>query len=545
MPHDAIQVLRSLGVFAGLLLIVGCGPQKHAKSPDDERQQTDETNDAELPATDPQVFRMAISGPPITFDPGLVTDNRSSQIVLNTFEGLMVFDKESGPIKKGMATDYTVSDDGRHYEFTLREDAKWSDGEPVTAHDFVAAWKRVLYPSTASRYAWLLADVARIKGARAYNTGRSLGDEFGARAVDDRTLVVELEQPVPFFLDLLTVNWMKPAEWISNGPYVFGKDSSARKVVLEPNPHYWNAAAQKLARIEVAVIEDDEERIAAFDAGELDWTGPQSLPLSEIQSLASRSEFRQETYLAVEYIVFNTQKAPLDDPRVRQAIALAIDADTLVTERLQGVGDAAYGFVPPMPGFSTKVRRQADPDRARALLAEAGHEGGEGLPKLTYLYPANNSNARKVAEHLQQVLQDTLGIELELEPRPLDGILKAVRTGEFELTRSAWVADFSDPVSFLGLWTSESPQNKAGWKNAAYDELLEEAAMAEDRGERYRTFEEAELLLHEEQPVTPLYYKSHTYLLNPRVEGFAPHKLNIHLMRYVSKSTEEAQRAAK
>jgi len=528
--------------------------KKGEKSPEDEASDAAEAaNKRNIPQ---QVFRLAISGPPITYDPQLVTDNRSSQIVLNTFEGLMVFDKQSGPVKLGVAESYTVSDDKRRYEFKLRADARWSDGEPVVARDFVVAWKRALDPETASQYAWLLSRVAGIKGARDFASGRTTGENLGVTAIDDRTLAVELEQPVPFFLDLLAfptfmpipshaeeagIDWISPTDWVSNGPYVFNPQSSMIVLVLKPNPHYWDESAQNFERVEVAVIEDDRQRIAAFDAGHLDWTGPQSLPLSEIQGLAARREFRQEPSLAVEYIVFNTTTPPLDKVDVRRAIALAVDRDELVIESLEGVGNAAYGFVPPMPGFSTKVRRRTDVDKARVLLANAGFPDGEGFPELTYLYPSNNSNAKKIAEQVQKTLGDALDITIVIDDKPLDELLSTVRAGQFELARSAWVADFNDPASFLGLWESDSAQNKARWQNGTYDRLLEEAAGTADRGERYRIYEKAELLLHEEAPVSPLFYMSDTYLLNENVEGFAPHKLNVHLIRYVSKTPPESE----
>jgi len=496
---------------------------------------------------------MAISGPPLTLDPGLVTDNRSSQVVLNTFEGLMVFDKEAGPIKYGVAESYTVSDDGRIYEFKLRSDAKWSNGDPVTASDFVYAWTRALYPGTASQYAWLITDAARIKGAREYNTGRANVDAVGVRATDAQTLVVELDEAVPYFLDLMAfptfapvhkatvesgVDFTEAEHWVSNGPYVLSPDSSGRKLVLEPNKHYYDLSDLAFDRIEIAIIEDDVERIAAFDAGELDWTGPQELPLTEIQNLAARREFRQEAYLAVEYIVFNTTTKPLDDVRVRRAIGLAINRDDIVIKQLQGVGQAAYGFVPPMPGFSTEVRRKTDVDAAKKLLADAGYPDGKDFPTLTYLVPTGNRNAEAVGQLLKTQLADTLGIELVLESKPLEDLLGTVRAGEFMMTRSAWVGDFVDPASFLGLWTSDSAQNKAQWKSADYDALLDKAAAIRDRGNRYEIYEQAELMLDEAHPVTPLYYKVQTYLLRDSVEGFAPHKLNVHLLKYAKKSSK-------
>src|SRR5690606_20329836 len=200
----------------------------------------------------------------------------------------------------------------------------------------------------------------------------------------------------------------------------------------------------------------------------------------------------------------NTTTKPLDDVRVRRAIGLAINRDDIVIKQLQGVGQAAYGFVPPMPGFSTEVRRKTDVDAAKKLLADAGYPDGKDFPTLTYLVPTGNRNAEAVGQLLKTQLADTLGIELVLESKPLEDLLGTVRAGEFMMTRSAWVGDFVDPASFLGLWTSDSAQNKAQWKSADYDALLDKAAAIRDRGNRYEIYEQAELMLDEAHPVTPL-----------------------------------------
>lgn len=551
-----LRFRRVLPLWVAVAWLVGCGPQP---TPEVVVPQGFEPTQVTPDASD-VTFKMAISGRPRTLDPGLATDNQSAQIVRNTFEGLMSFDREAGPIRYGVAHNYTLSEDGRVYTFELR-DTTWSDGTPLTAQDFVYAWKRVLYPSTASEYAWLLTDIARIKGADELNTGRDNGEPLGVVALDDRTLQVTLDEPVAFFLDLVAfptfapipsradqdgVAWNDAGTWISNGPFVLDLGSSPNRFVLSRNDQYWDLENVGLAHVEISVFEDDDTRIAAFDAGDLDWTGPQPLPMLELQSLAARREFRQDATLAVEYLVFNTAFGPLSDQRVREAIDLAIDRNAIVTGTLGGEGQPAYGFVPPIPGYPASAEHghgnpeygSTDADKARGPLREAGFPNGAGFPTLHYLYPSSNSNAKRVGELIKKQLAETLSIELSLDGKPLIEVLDTMQKHDFELARAAWVADFVDPISFLGVWASNSQQNDAGWKNSEYDALLLKASKVQDRGARYELYKNAESILDQDVPVSPLYFKSQTYLLGSDVEGFAPHKLDVHLLKYVKKRHE-------
>lgn len=507
----------------------------------------EETAEGEAEST---TFRLAITDRPRSLDPGRTTDNQSAQIVFNTFEGLMAFSSGSGPVQPGLAERYTVSEDGRIYTFFLREGLTWSNGDPLTAADFEYSWKRVLNPKTSSEYTWMLTDIARIQGAEDFTTGQVTEAEVGIVALDDTTLQITLEEPVPYFIDLMGfatfmpiprkahtegIDWTDPDTWVSSGPFILSPESSSRVYVLERNPNFWNADAVELDRVEVRVIEDDANRIAAFDSDKLDWTGPSDLPTAQIQNLAARPEFRQDPSLSVEYLVFNTQVEPLNQPKVREAIALAIDRDAIVISTLKAVGQPAYGFVPPIPGFSTIVRRRTNLERAQSLLAEAGFPEGAGFPKLTYLYPSTNTNARAVAEMVQIQLSEGLGIEVELVGREFAQVLDDLQRKDFQIARSGWIADFLDPASFLGLWTSDSQQNKASWSNADYDALMAQATRTLDRGERFELYAKAEAILDAELPVSPLYYSFQTYLLQPEISGFDAHRLNIHLLRYVKK----------
>jgi len=507
------------------------------------------------PTLEELTFSFALSHEPVTFDPALVTDANSAQIVFNTFEGLMSFDAGSGPVVPAVAERYEIGDEGRRITFELRDDVRWSNGDPVTAYDFEYAWKRVLDPDTESKYAWIMTEAARIVGARDYNAGRGSADKVGVSALDTRTLEVRLEAPVANFVEMTALftfapvhrrtidthgdEWTRADNWVSNGPYILVAHREDREFVLRKNPEYWAADDVEMERITVRVIEEDTGRMSAFDAGLIDWTGPSNLPVAATEKRRDELGFQlhQDPYLAVEYLVFNTQREPLDDKRVREAIALAIDREELVVKVLGGVGRPARGFVPPLPGFRSQVERTSNPARARKQLAAAGHPGGEGLRALQYAYPRGNSNAAAMARIVRTQLE-AVGIEVELKEMPYADMLSAASRHEFDIARMGWVADWISPATFLTLWTSGSQQNYAGWKSRPYDALLDQASRTTDRGARYALYEEAEQMLDRELPVTPLIYYEQIYVLREDFGGFEPHVLNVHLLKYVTRNTD-------
>lgn len=495
-------------------------------------------------------FRFAIGAMPRSLDPGLTTDNQSGQIVFNAFEGLTNYPAGSGAVVPGVAERWSLSDDGRIYTFFLRRDARWSNGDPVTAHDFEYAWKRVLNPETAAEYAWIMTEIALIEGAEAYNAGEGPADAVGVRALDDWTLEVRLAAPVPYFVDLTAFftfmpvhratveaheTWTTPAHWVSNGPFVLSEQPDSKTFVLAKNPQYWDRESVAMERVVIKVVESDTSRLADFDAGNLDWTGPDNLPQSRVGHLRFRDDYYQDPYISLDYIMFNTRVPPLDDPRVREALALAIDRADLVTNTMKGIGLPAKGFVPPMKGYESAVQRATDVRRARELLAEAGYPGGRGFPTLTYLYPSASANAKAAGEVVQAQWKQLLGVSIELVNKEFKQVLEDQHTGNFQLSRAGWIGDYIDPSTFLGLYTSTSQQNDTGWKNERFDALMRKASLTPDREARYALYREAEQILDAEVPISPLWYAEQTYLLSPSIEGFEPHNLAVHLAKYVRK----------
>lgn len=501
------------------------------------------------PEAEAGTFRLAIAHRPLTLDPALVTDANSAQIVLNTYEGLMSYDVSSGPVVPGVAERYEVSDEGRTYTFELRKDARWSNGDPVTAFDFEYAWRRVLDPSLGSEYAWIMTDAARIKGAREYHEGRGKPEAVGITALDRHRLEVRLEVPIAHFVEMTALftfaplhratveahpdgAWMHAENWVSNGPYVLVSHRDERQFVLRKNPEYHSADEVALERVAIRVIEGDEARLDAFAAGLVDWTGPTSIAVPPRQRERLEFEYHQDPFLAVEYLAFNTRQKPLDDARVREAIALAIDRQELVVKVLEGVGRPAGGFVPPLPGFRSQIKPRTDVRRARALVHEARLDASR-VARLRYLVPRGNSAAAAMAALVQDQLRSALGLAIEIvEVDPTDQ-RAVLASGEFAIARLGWGADYISPSTFLSLWASASQQNYTGWSSPTYDALLSQASRTIDRVERMRLYEQAELLLHQDMPVSPLVYHEQTYVLSQRFAGFEPHVLSIHLLKYL------------
>ena len=478
-----------------------------------------------------QSFRLALNGPPKTLEPQRVTDIRSAFLAINSFEGLMTFDSETGPVVNGLAESYEVSEEGRRYTFQLREGLHWSNGDPLVAEDFVYSWRRALDPERPSPYAWLLAESARLQGAREYLKGKVGGEGLGVQALDTRTLVVDLEEASPHFIELTAMpvfaplhrgsieahpdDWIRPPNMVCSGAFKLVAQPDKDTLIYHKNQQYWQADKVWLERIEVHLLEGDKARLAAFDAGEIDWTGPEHLTLNPKERRSHRDTLHADPYLAVEFLVFNTQKAPLSRREVRQAINLAVDREEIVAQALDGVGHPAWGLVPAMPGFRSQVTVKGDLAEAHSLLAKGGFASGEVFPPLEYLYPQENRAAARVAEVVKRQLEEGLGLKVNLRAVPQGELLKALNEGQFTMARAAWIADYVDPAAFLEQWRSGSGQNYARWESEQFDTLLDRAMNEGERARRPWLLQQAELELARELPLIPLFHAEQVHLLRP------------------------------
>ena len=459
---------------------------------------------------------------PETLDPALITGQPEGRVANALFEGLLTFD-QSGKPQPGMAESWTVSEDGRIYTFTLREGLTWSDGTPLTARDFVESWRRTLDPATASEYAYQLH---YIKNARAFNEGKSADfSQVGVSAPDEQTLRVELENPTPFFADLCAFvtllpvplhvirehgdDWIKPGRLVSNGAYVLESWRLNDRIRLRKNPRYWNADAVAMKTIDVLPVSKANTAFNLYSSGQADLMMDKGLvPPALLGEIKKRDDFHAAPFLGTYFLRFNCTKGPFTDPRVRRAFSMVIDKQSIV-DRITRAGElAADSFVPPGAGGYEPFGQcgERDVEEARQLLAEAGFPGGEGFPMVNYLYSEGELN-EAIAVELQSMWRQLLGVNVQLLRQEWKVYLNSMSRLDYDIARSSWVGDYPDPNTFLDMFVTGGGNNRTGWSDPRYDQLIAAAAAETDRPARYEILREAEkLLVCEEMPVCPLYF---------------------------------------
>lgn len=474
-----------------------------------------------------------------SFDPQLAEDVSGGEIIRDLWEGLMNQDAD-GNLEPGVATGYTVSDDKLVYTFNLRDNAKWSNGDPVTANDFVYAWRRAADPATASEYAWFM-ELMSIQNASEILAGEMAPDTLGVRAVDDLTFEVTITQPLPYFAQMTTHfttfpthqatieefgdQWTRPENIVSNGAYVLTEHIPAERSVRERNPMYWDNENTIIEKVVALVINDENQALTRYLAGELDRT---EVPAGQYPRLAEEypDEALSFPLLCSYYYNINlTDTGPeaLQDVRVRQALSLAIDRDIIVENVLAGGQVPAYtlthwataGFeVPEVPAAAmTQEERNA---AAVALLAEAGY-GPEGEPlSVEILY--NTSEAHQsVAVAIGQMWKQTLGVDSTLANQEWQTFLEARGSQNYELARAGWCGDYNEASTFLDIVTTNSGYNDSKFSNAELDALMAEAKTAEDPLPLYT---QAEQIVATELPILPVYHYASVYMLNDAIQNW-------------------------
>lgn len=496
---------------------------------------------------------------PSGLDPQTITGLSESHIVGALFEGLVNYDpKDLHPVP-GVAESWSMSADGRTWTFRLRADARWSNGDPVTAADFLFSYERMLLPSFGAEYGSMLHAV---RGAKDFAAGRTKDfRSVGFRAPDPRTLVVELEHPVPYFLQLvchhswtpvhpptilrhgridsLNTPWTRPGAMVSNGAFTLETWEVARRVVVRKNPRYWNAREVSLEAVEFRAIADLFAEERAFRGGELHVTG--AVPPYKVSRLRAQKapQLRIDPFLSTSYVWVNCDikgarpddvaaRKALGDPRVRRALGIAIDRELIAEKVLRAGETPALHFTPPgTGGFTPAARWSQDLAEARRLLAEAGYPGGQGLPKFDYLY-ATSEGQQMVAQAFQAMWRQRLGVEIELRNLEWKVYLSAMRKGEFHLCRGAWVGDYNDPNTFLEMFVTGNELNNCNWSDAEYDRLLGLAARETDPARRFGYFQAAEARLITQAPVLPVVFNKNKFLIRPEVKGWHPTLLDQH-----------------
>ncbi len=459
-----------------------------------------------------------------TLDPALMTAQLDMRLAYALFEGLATFDAGGEP-KPGVAERWEISPDGTVYTFRLRAGARWTNGEPVTAGDFVNAWRRALAPGTASRNSYQLYYLKN--GQRFNDPAAHLTDfsQVGVQALDDRTLRVELEHPTPFFLDLCCTSvflpvhlptvqrwgdaWTKPEHIVSNGPFTMEEWRLNDRLRLRKNPRYWDHAHVRLDTVDALPISQANVALNFFSSGGCDLLMDKGLtPVMLIADLRKQPYFHSAPFLGNFFIRFNCTRAPFSDPRVRQAFALVVDKRLLV-EKITKAGEipadsfvppGTAGCQPPEPGLGH------DPARARRLLAEAGFPGGRGFPPFAFLYNNGEQN-QYIGVELKSMFERELGVSMGLRPQENKVYLHTMGSLDYDLARSSWIGDYNDPNTFLDLWVTGGGNNRCGWSDPRYDRLIAEASQEFDQQKRFDIFRRAEeMLINEGTPICPLYY---------------------------------------
>jgi oligopeptide transport system substrate-binding protein len=615
-----------------------------------------------LSVPDPAELRMVNGTEPRTLDPGLMTGAPEGRVADAVFEGLTVRDPETLRPVPGVAESWEVSSDGLTWTFRLRQDARWSDGRPVTAEDFAWSWRRLQDPARGAEYAYILHSIRfaeafntygahadalsgsvrdallalreeepagvpaarwqrflaehrvadRVRGAEdtawtdllarhaGHVTGaelaravrsleevaaarragfreaeRRFGRDGGVYARGDRTLVVELRAPTPYFLELTAFypsfpvrrdvvqregdSWFLPGKIVSNGPFQLAEWRVHDRIRLERSETYWNRDAIRLASVDVLPVENASTALNLYLAGDVHWL-PGIYPPDLVDALRDRPDFYSGPGLVLYYYRFNCRKPPFDDARVRLAVGLAVDREAITRDVLRLGQIPAHHVVPPgLPGYERPESALGfDPERARALLADAGFPGGVGFPAIGILFNTNESH-KQIAELVADQLRRELGIEVRAYNQEWQAYQASTLAGDYDLARAGWIGDYLDPNTFLDLWVTGGGNNQTGWGDARYDRLVRAAAdpaafvaapgpvlaglpggarlervlaaarraeSASDRREtlasvRLALLREAEaLLVGEAFPILPLYYYVVSGLVDPSVRGF-------------------------
>ncbi len=488
-----------------------------------------------------QVLQQALAAEPSDLDPQTIFGIGDYAVVGCLSEGLLVGYPSPPFDRPGVAASWEISADRKIYRFHLRPEARWSDGKPVTAGDFVRSYERILNPAFGSGYAYMLYVMA---GAEDYHSGRL--DDFsrvGVRALDERTLQIELRRPLPFFLEMLShyawhpvpihvvekfgglrtrgSRWTRPGNFVGNGPFVL-KDWKPGQVLLERSDTYWNRAQVRLAGIRFHPVENLDVQERMFRAGQLHRTTGVPTSRLDVWKREGPGELMIAPVLGTAFIRLNVNRPPFNDERVRRAFGLAIDREALATSVARAGQVPAGHLTPPdCQGYTARAGVRLDVAEARRLLAAAGYPDGRGFPAIEYLYDTADAN-REIAEALQEMWRENLGVSIILRNQEWRVYLSSVATGDYQMARGRWYADYIDPHNFLDLWVSQSGNNLTGWKNPAYDHLIDSALDAADNPARYEIYRTAEDLLLREMPVIPLYFMTQAALVKREVKGWTP-----------------------
>lgn len=547
MKKNNFLVLMMLLLLSVVLVACNFGGEEETTDNGGTTTDTDTTTD-DGSGGDKELNLVIASEPP-SLHPQLATDTTSSTIMSSTHEGLMTL--ENGEPVPGVAESYEMSDDQLTYTFTLR-DAKWSNGEPVTAEDFAYAWEFALNPTNASEYASILYP---IKGAEAYNLGTSTSfDEVGVKVIDSKTLEVTLESPTPYFLELTAFKTLYPIHkataeanpkwyteadtYVGNGAFVLSQWQHAGSLTLEKNPEYWDADNVKLTKVNIEMVESETTQMTKFESGEIDFLGTNygKISLDAIERLQSEGSLNIVDYSGIYWYKFNTTDDIMKNANIRKALTLAIDRAGLIKNVTKGEETPALGMVPNgVEGFGDDAGffKDADYEGAKAALDAGLKELGLSDPsELNLKLSFNTSDAHAViAQYIQEGWNKNLGINVTLDNSEWQVYLDKLSSLDYQIGRLGWIADYNDAYSFLEMYNSaDNGNNDTGWSNEEYTNLLKQSTTETDPAARLALLKKAEEIIIAEFPVAPIYYYTNLYVVKDYVTGMEPDNLgNINL----------------
>lgn len=526
MKTNAKRMLALLVVLMLIVSAVGCG----------------EGGEKKVNAADQKIV-FVLHSEPDGIDPGITNNSFASPFLNNCFEGL-VNTNENNELVAGLAKDWSVSEDGKTYTFNLRDDLKWSDGTPLVAGDFVYAIQRVLTPETTAQFYNMVTDY--IVNAQEFYDGKVGMEEVGVKAPDDKTLVMTLKDPAPFFLNILAMwvyspvqkatveknkdKWtLSPESYVVSGPFKISEMNMGESVVLVKNEHYWNAKEVKLEQLTFRYIKEQSTALTAFDGGEID--GFREIPMADFARLKAESkDLYTKTSYATTYYLINNKKAPYDNVKVRKALNLAIDRKSLIENVLQSADMPACALIPPGYVVDGKdstdgrsdydIKPTAQVEEARKLLAEAGYPDGKGFPTMELSY-YTHPQVKLIVEAMAQMFKENLNINVEISTEEWAVYYTNVQAGKYDVCAMGWGADFFHPMTFFPIFTTGDPANAAFYENPAYDEQVSLARKEMDAKKAVDIMRKAEDILMNDYPFIPLYHRSTSLMMKEYVKNWS------------------------
>lgn len=516
----------------------------------DEKETGTNSDSGSTESSAPKELNLVVASEPPSLHPQLATDSTSAAILNNTFEGLTRLNKDGQP-ENAMAEDIQVSEDKLTYTFKLR-DAKWSNGDPVVASDFVYAWNFALNPDNASEYATILYP---IKGAEAYNTGAGSAEDLGIKEIDEKTLEVTLENPTAYFLELVAFKTFFPLnekvveanpEWyadagedfVTNGPFTLSDWSHNASLTLEKYADYWDAESVNLSTVNIDMVEKESTAVTMFKAGDIDYLGSpyQTVGLDSIDAFKKDGTLQISDYAAIYWYKFNTQGEFTSNVNIRKALTLAINRQELIDNVIKGEQKPATSMVPAAIAEFEDDRgymKDNDIEGAKAALELGMKELGITDPsEIKIGLSINTSEAHAaIAQFIQEGWNKNLGIEATIDNSEWQVYLDKLNVLDFDVARMGWIADYNDAYTFLEMYsTADNGNNDTGWENAQYKELMSKSVSEPDPAKRLEILKEAEAIAMSEFPVAPIYYYTNLHVKSDKVKNMEQDRLgNIQL----------------